>query len=560
MHTKLSLFGFLIVSLIFTGLTGSFFDTAHAQQRAVTPQHNEKRPPAEIFRDPSVDPLLPTDGLDIFGRPEGFIPTTAGQLIISQFRFRGPNGAADEFIELYNTTAGPLTAQSADGSTGLAVAASNGVARCVVLNGTVIPRAGHLLCTNSGGYSLAGYATGDLTFTADIPDNAGVAIFNTSTPASFTLANRLDAVGFASEANTVYREGVGIPTQTAFSTDHSFYRDTCGKQGSITITSSCTRSTPADTGNNAVDFIYVDTNGTFNGGAQRLGAPGPANLASPTQQNTQFPVVRLDSTVSLDNSANRVRDLTSDPANNSTFGTLDIRRRIINNTGAPVTRLRYRITDLTTFPAPSGFSDLRPRTSTDVVATGINDPATCLASNGVATVPCTVTVRGTTLEQPPSQPNGGGFNSTMSSGTVALGTPLAAGASINVRFLLGIQQTGTAKFAINVEALPVNNAGSTSIGAFFLGATDGPTAAGVTVAGRVLTTDGRGLTNALVSITAPDGSVRTAISGRMGTFNFSEVEAGQSYVITVSSRRYSFSPRVLTISDNVSDVDFYPEN
>jgi len=119
-----------------------------------------------------------------------------------------------------------------------------------------------------------------------------------------------------------------------------------------------------------------------------------------------------------------------------------------------VTRLRFRIVDLTTFPVPSGFADLRPRTSTLVVVSGINDAATCLASNGVATTPCTVNVEGTTLEQPPSQPNGGGFNSTLSAGTVTLGTPLANGASINLHFLLGIQQTGTFKFFINIEALP----------------------------------------------------------------------------------------------------------
>ena len=100
---------------------------------------------------------------------------------------------------------------------------------------------------------------------------------------------------------------------------------------------------------------------------------------------------------------NRVRDFTSDPANNSQFGTLSIRRRVVNNTGGAITRLRFRIIDITTFPAPSGFADLRPRTSTLVVVSGINDPATCLASNGVATTPCTVNVQGTTLEQPPSQ-------------------------------------------------------------------------------------------------------------------------------------------------------------
>ena len=150
---------------------------------------------------------------------------------------------------------------------------------------------------------------------------------------------------------------------------------------------------------------------------------------------------------------NRVRDLTIDPANNSTFGTLSIRRRWVNNTGANVTRLRFRIIDVTTFPAPPPtIADLRPRTSGLVLVAGINDSVTCTAAGMVA--PCTVTVQGTTLEQPPSQVNGGGFNSSLSAGTITLGTPLANGASINLQFLLGIQQTGTFKVYVNVEALP----------------------------------------------------------------------------------------------------------
>jgi hypothetical protein len=63
-------------------------------------------------------------------------------------------------------------------------------------------------------------------------------------------------------------------------------------------------------------------------------------------------------------------------------------------------------------------------------------------------------VEGSTLEQPPSQLNGGAYNSSLSAGTITLGTPLANGASINLSFLLGIQQTGSYKFFINVEALP----------------------------------------------------------------------------------------------------------
>jgi subtilisin-like proprotein convertase family protein len=382
-------------------------------------------------------------------------PAAAGQLVISEFRVRGPSGANDEFVEIYNNSGADQTVSDSGAGTGYAVAASDGVARCVIPNGTVIPSRGHYLCTNSGAYSLSGYATGNATYTTDIPDNAGIAIFNTSVAANFTLANRLDAVGSTSEANTLYKEGTGYPALTPFSIDYSFERDTCGKGGSITVLGPCpSGGLPVDTNNNATDFYFVDTNGTSAGAGQRLGAPGPENLASPVQRNALFGATNLDSTAGSNNPPNRVRDFTSDPANNSTFGTLDFRKRVVNNTGANVTRLRFRIVDLTTFPAPSGFADLRPRTSTLVVVSGVNDPATCLASNGVATTPCTVNVQGTTLEQPPSQPNGGGFNSTLSAGTVTLGTPLANGASLNVRFLLGIQQTGTYKFYINVETLP----------------------------------------------------------------------------------------------------------
>jgi hypothetical protein len=375
----------------------------------------------------------------------------SAQLIISEFRVRGPNGANDEFIEIYNDSGADHTV--AGGGTGYAVAASNGVARCVIPNGTVVPNRGHYLCVNSVGYSLVSYpagngttATGDATYTTDIPDNAGIAIFNTSVGGDFTLANRMDAVGSTSEANTLYKEGTGYPALTPFSIDYSFYRDTCGKSGSITTFGPCTISTPKDTNNNAPDFIFVDTNGTSAGAGQRLGAPGPENLSSPIQRNASFAGPVLDICVGSASPPNRVRDFTSDPANNSTFGTLDIRKSITNNTGGNVTRLRFSIIDITTFPAPSGIADLRPRTSTAVVVTVDRPPC----GSGTSSV----TVQGTTLEQPPSQPNGGGFNSSLSAGTVTLATPLANGASVDLRFLLGIQQTGSFKFYINVEALP----------------------------------------------------------------------------------------------------------
>jgi hypothetical protein len=378
---------------------------------------------------------------------------TAGQLIISEFRVRGPNGANDEFIEIYNNTGASHTVTAASG-TGYGIAASDGVTRCSIPNGTVIPSRGHYLCVNSVGYSLASYpsgsgttATGDATYATDIPDNAGIAIFNNNTGGgSYSLANRLDAVGSTSEANTVYKEGTGYPALTPFSIDYSWTRDECGKGGAVNLLGACTISLPKDTDSNSVDFYFVDTNGTSAGGGQRLGAPGPENLSSPILRNSTIAAALLDTCVASSAPPNRVRDFTSDPANNSTFGTLDIRRTWTNNTGGNVTRLRFRVIDLDTFPAASGFADLRPRTSTSVVVTVDRPPCASGTSN--------VTVNGTTLEQPPSQPNGGGFNSSMGAGTVTLGTPLANGATIDIRFLLGIQQTGNFRIFLNVEALP----------------------------------------------------------------------------------------------------------
>ena len=392
--------------------------------------------------------------------------------------------ANDEFVELYNNTDAPIMVSTTDGSAGWALAASDGVVRFVVPAGTVIPARGHFLGVNTLGYSLGSYpsgndgsqpttATGDPIllsdgtpangYTLDIPDNVGIALFRTATTANFSTTTRLDAVGSTSEANALYKEGAGYtalaPADIAQNLEHSFSRDQCGKGGSVTVFGPCpTHGLPKDTNDNAADFLFADTNGTLTAAGRRLGAPGPENLSSPRQQNAGVTGLNLDETVGSPSPPNRVRDFTQDPANNSDSGTLDIRKRIINNTGVPITRLRFRIVDITTLPAPSGIADLRARTSTDLLVSGVNDPATC--PGGIT--PCTVTVMGTTLEQPPSQPGGGGFNSSLSSDTVTLQTPLAPGDSVNVRFLLGIKQTGLFKFFVNVEILNDQSGGELS--------------------------------------------------------------------------------------------------
>jgi hypothetical protein len=446
-----------------------------------------------------------TRSIKVPGQPGPPNIVAARPLIISEFRLNGTNGANDEFIEIYNASNSAHTVNSSDGSvSGYAVAASDGAVRVIIPQGTVIPARGHFLGCNSVGYSLTSYPSGnngaiattatcDDTYTTNIsngedPDGAGsnpplprrgIALFSTSAPGNFNTGTRLDAVGPTEEANTLYKEGTGVRNLSHFSTAHSYVRRLPG--GCIgtdpdTVDANCTSSAlvantpppssvfPQDTDNNRDDFIFVDTNGTPQspeGTQQRLGAPGPENSTSPIVRSSTIKPSLVFPCVSQSSPPNRVRDFTQDTANESFFGTLDIRRKFTNNTGASITRLRFRIVDITAFPSkdfvrPAGTTcgdpgtecaaDLRPRTSLQVV---VANPAECGGG--------TVNVQGTTLEEaagPESQPNSGAFNSSLSAGTVTLATPLANNASINVRLLFGVQQRGTFRVFLTVEALP----------------------------------------------------------------------------------------------------------
>jgi hypothetical protein len=391
--------------------------------------------------------------------------TAAGAFIISELRTSGPGGANDDFVELYNNTDSPLTVAASDASAGYGIYAGGAdcnaapVLIATIPSGTVIPARGHYLAVGMA-YSLANYggtgaAAGNTTFTSDLGNDANVAVFTTADVSAISTANRLDAVGFGTNTGNVcalLREGNNLGAVSGSTTDHTFFRKECDLVGAAGCAAG---GNPKDSNDNAADLLFADTQGTpISGLQQRLGAPGPENLTSPVRRDTSgVSLPLLDQTKSSSAAPNRARDFTSDPSNNSTFGTLSIRRRVTNNTGGNITRLRFRIVELTTFPGPSGgVADLRAITSNSVSVSGVMDAWTCAAA-GLST-PCALTVQGMTLEEPPAQPNGGGHNSTLSSGTITSATPLADGVSLNVQFLLGIQTTGTFRFLIIVEALP----------------------------------------------------------------------------------------------------------
>jgi|SRR5688572_22016727 len=85
-----------------------------------------------------------------------------------------------------------------------------------------------------------------------------------------------------------------------------------------------------------------------------------------------------------------------------------------------------------------------------------------------------------------------------------------------------------------------------------------PTAAGVSISGRVLAPSGAGLTNATVHLTGQSGETLVARTSSFGYYQFDDVEVGQTVIISVSSKRYIYAPRTLSLQDSVTDVDFLP--
>lgn len=83
-----------------------------------------------------------------------------------------------------------------------------------------------------------------------------------------------------------------------------------------------------------------------------------------------------------------------------------------------------------------------------------------------------------------------------------------------------------------------------------------PTAASVTVAGRVLTANGRGLRNARVLMLDTNGTMRRATTSTFGYFRFDAVEVGQTYVFDIDSKRFRFAAQTVTINEAIENLNF----
>ena len=85
-----------------------------------------------------------------------------------------------------------------------------------------------------------------------------------------------------------------------------------------------------------------------------------------------------------------------------------------------------------------------------------------------------------------------------------------------------------------------------------------PTAANVTIGGRVTTVAGRGIGSVTITLTDSNGNARTARTNPFGYYRFAEVAAGQTYVLTARGKQYSFSraTRTLNVNEDANNINF----
>ncbi len=156
---------------------------------------------------------------------------SSGDVVISEFRFLGPSGADDEFIELYNPKSIPATVT-------VSITASNNVgatgSRALTPSSSVTLQAGqHYLLVNASA-SAGLLALKDATYSTGITEDGGIVVMDGTT----TI---LDTVGLS--AGSEYKEGTSLAPLTG-TANQSYERKNFG----------CT-----DTDNNSADFVWNQT-------------------------------------------------------------------------------------------------------------------------------------------------------------------------------------------------------------------------------------------------------------------------------------------------------------
>ncbi len=116
--------------------------------------------------------------------------------------------------------------------------------------------------------------------------------------------------------------------------------------------------------------------------------------------------------------------------------------------------------------------------------------------------------------------------------------------------LISFGNDPTQQSASNPQAGVVNVSSSPGTVTFL-----GPTAASVTVGGRVLI-NGRGVINAIVTLTDQTGNIRTTHTNSLGYYSFANIAAGETYIFTAQCKKRYFNPQIVSVVEEIENLDF----
>ncbi|MEJ7701592.1 MAG: carboxypeptidase-like regulatory domain-containing protein [Pyrinomonadaceae bacterium] len=132
----------------------------------------------------------------------------------------------------------------------------------------------------------------------------------------------------------------------------------------------------------------------------------------------------------------------------------------------------------------------------------------------------------------------------LSAGTITTTGNVAAAPPANGNFTTFITNNVSTRCSTNgVSALP-------------------PTAASVSVGGRVMTASGRGIVNVSLILTDSNGQIRTARTSAFGYYHFDAVQAGETYILSAVGKRFTFSQpvQVLNVNEAIDAVNFIADS
>jgi predicted extracellular nuclease len=187
--------------------------------------------------------------------------STAGavstNVVISEFRVRGPLGGNDEFIELYNlsTTAVDIGGWQIKGSNSSGFVST----RATIPVGTILGPRCHYLATNSGSNGYSGSVRGNLTYGTGVTDDGGIAI-------TLPTGVMIDQVGMS--AGSAFKEVTPLSSLGSTNLNRGYERKPGGALGSGT-----------DTDNNSADFQVISPSDPQNLASPCIGFDAPPSIA-----------------------------------------------------------------------------------------------------------------------------------------------------------------------------------------------------------------------------------------------------------------------------------------